>query len=122
MQLAGWINPELRPGGGRRSLTQKWKQIQAARALEEQWTKQEILEAYLNLVSFRGELQGIDAAARGLFDKQPSGLSEAELLVLAALLRAPGLASMWPGALVAWGPISSGRCRVRRLRLRHAST
>jgi penicillin-binding protein 1C len=70
MQLAGWINPDLRPDGGRRSLSQKWQQIQAARTLEEQWTKPEILEAYLNLVYFRGELQGIDAAARGLFDKQ----------------------------------------------------
>jgi penicillin-binding protein 1C len=89
MQLAGWINPDLRPDGGRRSLSQKWQQIQAARTLEEQWTKPEILEAYLNLVYFRGELQGIDAAARGLFDKQSSGLSEAEALVLAALLRAP---------------------------------
>jgi penicillin-binding protein 1C len=92
MQLAGWINPDLRPDGGRRSLSQKWQQIQAARTLEDQWTKPEILEAYLNLVYFRGELQGIDAAARGLFDKQPSGLSEAEALVLAALLRAPGAA------------------------------
>ena len=90
MQLAGWINPELRPGGGHRSLTQKWKQLQAARAPEEPWTKQEIPEAYLNLVSFRGEPQGIDAAARGLFDKQPSGLSEAEVLVLAAAAH-PGL-------------------------------
>ena len=48
-----------------------------------------MLEAYLNLVTFRGELQGIAAAARGLFDKDPGGLDEAESLVLAALIRSP---------------------------------
>jgi penicillin-binding protein 1C len=90
MQLTGWIDPQLKADGGRRSLQQKWDQVQAARELEARWTKQEILEAYLNLVYFRGELQGVDAAARGLFDKQPSGLTETEALVLAALLRAPG--------------------------------
>lgn len=89
MQLAGWLDPELKPDGGRRSFAQKWQQIQAARELEKSWSKQQILEAYFNLVYFRGELQGIDAAARGMFDKQPSGISEAEALVLAALLRAP---------------------------------
>jgi hypothetical protein len=43
--------------------------------LEKSWSKAEILEAYLNLAPFRGELTGIDAAARGLFDKRPAGLS-----------------------------------------------
>ena len=89
MQLVGWLDPELKPEGGRRSLAQKWRQIREARELEKTWSKPEILEAYLNLVYFRGELQGVAAAARGMFDKQPSGLGEAEALVLAALLRAP---------------------------------
>ncbi len=31
---------------------------------------------YLNLISFRGELAGITAASRGLFDKEPNGLTE----------------------------------------------
>lgn len=89
MQLVGWLDPELKPDGGRRSLAQKWRQIGEARELEASWSKQKILEAYFNLVYFRGELQGVAAAARGMFDKQPSGLGEAEALVLAALLRAP---------------------------------
>ena len=90
MQLAGWLDPTLRPANGRRGVVDKWRQLRAAQALEERWSKPEILEAYLNLVSYRGELQGIAAAARGLFDKVPSGLDEAEALILAALLRAPG--------------------------------
>ena len=61
----------------------------AARELEKNWKKAEILEAYLNLVTFRGELQGIAAASRGLFDKEPSGLDDRESCVLAALIRSP---------------------------------
>src|SRR5207237_136554 len=73
----------------RRSVGEKWDQIRAARALEADWSKDQILEAYLNLVDFRGELRGVAAAARGLFDKHPSGLDRTESLILAALLRAP---------------------------------
>ena len=73
MQLAGMLDERLRAGAGGRSFAQKWRQARAALALESRWRKEEILEAYLNLVSWRGELQGVAAAARGLFDKQPGG-------------------------------------------------
>ncbi|KAF0101561.1 MAG: penicillin-binding protein 1C [bacterium] len=89
MQLAALLEPGLRGRAGRRDLGEKWDQMRAARQLEATWKKTEILEAYLNLAGFRGELTGIDAAARGLFDKRPAGLSEAESLILAALIRAP---------------------------------
>ena len=51
--------------------------------------KAEILEAYLNIVTFRGELQGIAAAARGLFAKEPQGLNDFESVILTALVRSP---------------------------------
>jgi penicillin-binding protein 1C len=70
----------------KKSLKEKWRQMQAAHKLEESWKKEEILEAYLNLISFRGELQGVAAASRGIFDKDPGGLTEAEALILAALI------------------------------------
>lgn len=89
MQLAALLRPDLAPRGGGRSFSQKLRQIAAARGLEARWSKNEILEAYLNHASFRGELQGIGAAARGLFDKEPHGVGDDEALVLAALLRAP---------------------------------
>lgn len=89
MQLAGKLSRELQPQSSRRSLWQKLMQIQAARQLENYWSKPQILEAYLNLVSFRGELQGIAVASRGLFDKQPHGLNNQEAVIMAALLRAP---------------------------------
>jgi penicillin-binding protein 1C len=89
MQLAAMLDPQLAPGQGRRTLAQKCAQLRAALELEETWGKPEVLEAYLNLVGFRGELQGIAATARAFFGKQPSGLSENEALVLAAVLPSP---------------------------------
>ncbi|MEI7636720.1 MAG: penicillin-binding protein 1C, partial [Syntrophus sp. (in: bacteria)] len=70
----------------KKTLKEKWRQMKAAHRLEKGWKKEEILEAYLNLISFRGELQGVAAASRGLFDKDPGGLTEAEALILAALI------------------------------------
>jgi penicillin-binding protein 1C len=94
MQLASLLNEELRPRkGGKRSLWQKGRQIVEARELEKSWSKQEILEAYLNLVTFRGELQGIAAASRGLFGKDPHGLDQGESLILASLIRSPNATS-----------------------------
>ena len=90
MQLAALLDPALAAPAQGRSLGQKWDQARAAQALEKSWSKQQILEAYLNLVSFRGELQGVGAAARGLFGKAPSGLDQAESVILASLVRAPG--------------------------------
>ncbi|MCX5883480.1 MAG: penicillin-binding protein 1C [Deltaproteobacteria bacterium] len=89
MQLASFLDRDLQAVKGRRSLRQKWLQIQAARNIERVWSKDEILEAYLNLIYYSGEFQGVSAASRGLFGKYPHGLDEAESLVLAALIRAP---------------------------------
>jgi penicillin-binding protein 1C len=63
--------------------------MQLAWLIERDWSKTEILEAYLNLVSFRGELQGVAAAASVLFGKAPHGITEAEAVVLAVLVKAP---------------------------------
>jgi len=87
MQLAGLLDAAAGRGG--RTVRQKWRQLRTARAIETQWTKDEILEAYLNLVTYRGEIQGIGAAAAVLFGKAPHGLTRAEAVTLAALLAAP---------------------------------
>jgi len=92
MQVASMLDPALRRHGGPRSLPQKARQMRVAWAIESRWSKPQILEAYLNLVTFAGELGGVSAASRVLFDKAPHGLSTAEALVLAALLRAPNAA------------------------------
>jgi len=89
MQLAGLIDDDLRRSNQGRSLTQKLGQTVAATQLERQWRKDQILEAYLNTVPFRGELVGIDALSRTLFDKAPHGLDVREAAVAASLVRAP---------------------------------
>jgi penicillin-binding protein 1C len=86
MQLAAFLDPTLKASRGR-NLGQKWDQAKSAREIEARWSKAQILEAYLNLAPYRGELVGIHAASRGLFRKHPSGLTRAESLLLAALLR-----------------------------------
>jgi penicillin-binding protein 1C len=89
MQVAAMLERELKARKQHRTLGQKWEQMRAARTLETTWSKGQILEAYLNLSTFRGEVQGIGAASRAMFGKQPSGLDERESLVLAVLLRGP---------------------------------
>lgn len=91
MQLAGMLDEENKRRG-RRSLFEKISQTAAALRLEMTWSKQQIVEAYLNLVSFRGELQGVTAMSRALFDKWPDGLDEREAVLAAALLRSPNAA------------------------------
>jgi len=101
MQLAGMLDPALRPGareGGRRSLEQKFDQAVAAQELDARWSKAEILEAYLNLVPFRGELVGVHATAWALFGKHPRTLDRAEAALLVAMLRAPNASA----AKVGW--------------------
>ena len=89
MQLATLVEPSLGRTSAHKSLLRKFRQISAAIAIERRWSKPEILEAYLNLVTYRGELQGIAAASRVMFGKAPHGIDSAEAMVLAALIRAP---------------------------------
>jgi penicillin-binding protein 1C len=89
MQLTALLDSRLRPKQNQRTLPQKWAQIRAALALERAWSKAQILEAYLNLVSFRGEIAGIHAASRVLLGKAPSGLDQRDALLLAAMLPSP---------------------------------
>lgn len=88
MQLAGFLAPELGEPGTR-GLRGKLRQIRAAHAIEAAWSKDQILEAYLNLAAFRGENQGIGAASRALFGKAPAMLDHDQALLLAAQLPAP---------------------------------
>ena len=70
-------------------MAQKLTQALVAQELERSWRKDQILEAYLNLVGFRGELVGVHALSRVLFRKHPSGLNRREAAIAVALLRAP---------------------------------
>ncbi len=122
MQVAALVDPALRAGSGGRTLGQKWRQMRAARALERLWTKEQILEAYLNLVDVRGALSGVGAAAAGLFRTTPARLDAAESAVFAALLAAPAArpaavvrrATAWREALQAPPPAAAIASAARR--------
>ncbi|MCB1178031.1 MAG: penicillin-binding protein 1C [Leptospiraceae bacterium] len=88
MQLASILNDSLK-SKGKKNISQKWDQIQEAKELEENLTKEEILEAYINLVSYRGDLIGIDAASQAIFKKKPHGLDELESILLASMIKNP---------------------------------
>lgn len=88
MQVAAFLSPDL-AAPGQRGWRDKIRQMRAARTLESGWTKDQILEAYLNLAGFRGEAQGIGAAALTLFGKTPDALGRDDALILAALLPNP---------------------------------
>ena len=90
MQLTELLDhPISPPKHRRRNLSQKLAQVWKAMLLEVAWSKHDILEAYMNLISYRGELQGVAAASFGLFDKAPLGLTRPEAAVIAALIRSP---------------------------------
>ncbi|RZJ51809.1 MAG: penicillin-binding protein 1C, partial [Acidovorax sp.] len=89
MQLAGLLDGDWRQGPGGRTVVQKLGQTVAAQVLDRRWRKDQVLEAYLNLVPFRSELVGIDALSRTLFGKAAHGLDDREAAVAAALVRAP---------------------------------
>lgn len=88
MQLAAWLSPDIGAPGAR-NWRDKLRQMRTAQALEDDWSKDQILEAYLNLAGFRGEAQGIGAASLTLFGKAPDALSRSDAALLTALLPDP---------------------------------
>ena len=72
-----------------KSIRRKLKEIVLAVRVERAFTKDQILELYLNKVYFGNGLYGIEAAARGYFDKSASALELDEAALLAGLIQAP---------------------------------
>ena len=116
MQLVGLLDDfssETATRHGRRNVSQKLSQAASALWLEQRWSKDQILEAYLNLAGFRGEMVGVAAMSRGLFGKWPDGLDEREAALAAALLRAPN-ATAATVAVRACG-VLQGMAQLKRL-------
>jgi 1A family penicillin-binding protein len=75
--------------GREKTLHRKLRELLFAAQLEHHFTKDEILELYLNKVYFGDGLYGAEAASRGYFGKKASELSLGEAALLAGLLKAP---------------------------------
>ncbi len=69
--------------------TRKIREAVLALAIERKFTKDAILELYLNRVYFGGGAYGIDAASRKFFGHPASSLSLAEAAIIAGLVKAP---------------------------------
>src|SRR5690625_251820 len=67
----------------------KLAQIRLALALERQLQKAEILQLYLTLAPFGGNIEGVRAAALSWFGKEPRRLTPAESALLVALPQSP---------------------------------
>ncbi|MFO0754301.1 MAG: PBP1A family penicillin-binding protein [Thermodesulfovibrionales bacterium] len=72
-----------------RKFSRKVKEMLVTAQLEWNYTKDEILEMYLNFAFFGERTYGIEAAARTYFDKTARDLSLGEAALLAALQKAP---------------------------------
>ncbi|WP_353209597.1 PBP1A family penicillin-binding protein [Sphingorhabdus sp.] len=67
----------------------KIREIILALAMETKFSKDQILELYLNKVYFGGGAYGIDAASRRFFDHGAENISLAEAAIIAGLVKAP---------------------------------
>lgn len=72
-----------------RSFMRKLKEAILALRIERRYTKDEILELYLNQVYLGGGAYGVESASRRYFGKGVSDLNLAEASLIAGLLRAP---------------------------------
>lgn len=72
-----------------KTLIRKLKEAFVTRDLEDKFSKNEILELYLNIAEFGPELFGIEAAAKQFFGKRPLDLNAAEGAFLGLMLPSP---------------------------------
>lgn len=88
MQLAAFLDPTLAQPG-QRDWRKKIRQMRAAQMLADNWSREDMLEAYFNLLPLRGEAQGIGAGAQSLFGKTPAELNRTDAALFAGLLPNP---------------------------------
>ncbi len=72
-----------------RTFARKFREIILALAMERKFSKEQILELYLNRVYFGGGAYGIDAAARKFFGHSAEQFSLGEAAIIAGLVKAP---------------------------------
>ena len=74
-----------------KKLWRKVREIALARRIERMYSKDEILELYLNKIYFGDGLYGAEAASRGYFGKSAADLDLGEAALLAGLVNAPSV-------------------------------
>lgn len=74
---------------GQKNMADKVREMKLAVNVEEEMTKDEILEGYLNIVLFTGRTYGVESAARYFFDKHAADLTLDESALLAGMVQSP---------------------------------
>ncbi|NLE82531.1 MAG: penicillin-binding protein [Rhodococcus sp.] len=75
--------------GAERTIYRKMRELVISTKMNNEWSKDEILAAYLNTIYFGRGAYGVDAAAHAYFDKPVGDLTVEEGAVLAAVIRSP---------------------------------
>ncbi|MBA3406396.1 MAG: PBP1A family penicillin-binding protein, partial [Gemmatimonadaceae bacterium] len=88
--LVGNMHPDIVDRTDK-TLGRKLREQAAAREMEKRYSKEQILEAFLNQISFAHGYFGIESAARHYFGKSATNLSLAEAATLAAMPKGPEL-------------------------------
>ncbi|MBK8250549.1 MAG: PBP1A family penicillin-binding protein [Gemmatimonadetes bacterium] len=88
--LVGNMHPDIIDRRDR-SISRKLREQQAAREMERHYTKDQILEAFLNQLHFGRRYYGIESAARHYFGKPAARLTLAEAASLAAMPKGPAI-------------------------------
>ncbi|MEM7482826.1 MAG: penicillin-binding protein 1C [Acidobacteriota bacterium] len=83
MQIARMAEPKAR------TLDHKLIETFRALQLERRYSKRELLTIYLNMAPYGRNLEGVGAASRFYFGKEPAALSAGEIALLTALPRSP---------------------------------
>jgi len=78
-----------------KTIQRKIKELILANWIEEKYTKDKILELYLNQIPYGTNAYGIESASQTYFNKSAKDLSLAESATLAAMIQAPSYYSPW---------------------------
>jgi penicillin-binding protein 1C len=101
-----------------RTIGGKTRQIASALWLEARYGKREILEAYLNVVPFGGNVEGVGAASRIYFGKAPARINVGEALTLAVIPQHPADRG---GRTIQQGGLLAARAELGNVWLTHGS-
>ncbi len=96
----------------------KAKELVIATKMSGEWSKDDVLQAYLNIIYFGRGAYGISAASKAYFDKPVEQLTVSEGALLAALIRRPSTldpAVDPEGALARWNWVLDGMVETKAL-------
>lgn len=103
---------------GLSGLMRKAKELVIATKMSGEWSKDDVLQAYLNIIYFGRGAYGISAAAKAYFDKPVEQLTVSEGALLAALIRRPSAldpAIDLKGATARWNWVLDGMVDIKAL-------